>query len=63
MVAGFMFKRNMPKGTRVINIDPEEDELDEVASLSLKNQPGSDLALILGLQAIIVKEGLETIAR
>jgi formate dehydrogenase major subunit len=59
MVAGFMFKRNMPKGTRVINIDPQEDLLDDVASLSLKNQPGSDLALILGLQALIVKEGLE----
>ena len=59
MVAGFMFKRNMPKGTRVININPQEDGLDEVASLSLKNKPGSDLALILGLQAIIVKEGLE----
>jgi predicted molibdopterin-dependent oxidoreductase YjgC len=59
MVAGFMFKRNMPKGTRVINIDPQEDMLDDVASLSLKNKSGSDLALILGLQAIIVKEGLE----
>jgi formate dehydrogenase major subunit len=59
MVAGFMFKRNMPKGTRVINIDAQEDMLDEVASLSLKNKPGSDLAIILGLQAIIVKEGLE----
>ncbi len=59
MVAGFMFKRNMPKGTRVINIDPQEDALDDIASLSLKNKPGSDLALILGLQAIIVKEGLE----
>jgi formate dehydrogenase major subunit len=59
MVAGFMFKRNMPKGTRVINIDPVEDVLDDIASLSLKNKPGSDLALILGLQAIIVKEGLE----
>src|SRR5512139_1733189 len=59
MVAGFMFKRNMPKGTRVINIDPAEDGLDEIASISLKNKPGSDLALILGLQAIIVKEGLE----
>jgi len=59
MVAGFTFKRNMPKGTRVINIDPQEDVLDDVASLSLKNKPGSDLALILGLQALIVKEGLE----
>src|SRR6185503_14589740 len=41
------------------NIDPQEDTLDEIASLSLKNKSGSDLALILGLQAIIIKEGLE----
>jgi formate dehydrogenase major subunit len=58
MVAGFLFKRNLPKGTRLINIDPEKNELDELANLSLKNKPGSDLALIHGLQAIIVKEGL-----
>src|ERR1051325_5800833 len=58
MVAGFMFKRNLPKGTRLINIDPSENALDELANLSLKNKPGSDLALILGLQAIIIKEGL-----
>jgi formate dehydrogenase major subunit len=58
MVAGFMFKRNMPKGTRLINISPDENELDELANLSLKPKAGSDLALILGLQAIIVKEGL-----
>ncbi len=59
MVAGFLFKRNLPHGTRVINANPVEDVLDDVASLSIKNQPGSDLALIHGLQAIIVKEGLE----
>jgi formate dehydrogenase major subunit len=59
MVAGFMFKRNLPKGTHVINIDPAEDALDDIASISIKNKPGSDLALILGLQAIVVKEGLE----
>ena len=58
MVAGFLFKRNLPKGTRLINIDPEKNELDEIANVSLKNRPGSDLALIHGLQAIIVKEGL-----
>jgi formate dehydrogenase major subunit len=58
MVAGFMFKRNTPKGTRLINISPEENELDERANLSLKPKAASDLALILGLQAIIVKEGL-----
>ena len=59
MVAGFFFKRNLPKGTRLINIDPAENPLDELANLSLKNKPGSDLALIHGLQAIVVKEGLE----
>jgi formate dehydrogenase major subunit len=58
MVAGFLFKRNLPKGTRLINIDPGENPLDELANLNLKNKPGSDLALITGLQAIIVKEGL-----
>jgi predicted molibdopterin-dependent oxidoreductase YjgC len=58
MVAGFMFKRNLPKGTRLINIAPEENELDDLANLSLKPRAGSDLALILGLQAVIVKEGL-----
>jgi predicted molibdopterin-dependent oxidoreductase YjgC len=42
----------------VINIDPEMNELDEISNLSLKNKRGSDLPLIRGLQAIIVKEGL-----
>src|SRR6185503_17794926 len=58
MVVGFLFKRNLPKGTRLINIDPQKNELDELANLSLKNKPGSYLPLIRGLQAIIVKEGL-----
>jgi formate dehydrogenase major subunit len=58
MVAGFLFKRNLPKGTRIINVDPEETALDDLASLSLRGTPGSDLALITGLQAIIVREGL-----
>jgi predicted molibdopterin-dependent oxidoreductase YjgC len=58
MVAGFMFKRNLSKGTRIINIDPEKSEMDDIANLSLKNKSGSDLALILGLQAIVIKENL-----
>jgi len=58
MVAGFLFKRNLPKGTRLITIDPESSELDDMANVALKTKRGSDLALIRGLQAIIVKEGL-----
>jgi predicted molibdopterin-dependent oxidoreductase YjgC len=58
MVAGFMIKRALPKGMRLVNIDPEASELDELADISLKAQSGSDLALIKGLQAVVVKEGL-----
>jgi len=58
MVAGFLFKRNLPKGAHFINIDPEISDLDYLANTALKTKPGSDLALIKGLQAIIVKEDL-----
>lgn len=58
MVAGFLVKRNLPKGARLINISPESEDLDYLASTVLTNKPGSDLALIKGLQAIIIKEGL-----
>jgi len=58
MVAGFLFKRNLPIGTHLINIDPEISDLDYLADVALKTNRGSDLALIKGLQAIIVKEGL-----
>jgi formate dehydrogenase major subunit len=58
MVAGFLFKRNLSKGTHIINIDPEISDLDYLANTTLKTKRGSDLALIKGLQAIIVKEGL-----
>jgi formate dehydrogenase major subunit len=58
MVAGFMVKRALPKGMRLISVAPEPTEMDELANISLKNKPGSDLALIEGLKAIIVKENL-----
>lgn len=59
MVAGFLFKRNLPKGIRIINIDPNESSLDEIAHMALKPNDGADLALIRGLQGIIAREGLE----
>lgn len=57
MVAGFMVKRARPYGIRIISVDPETNEMDEIANIALKNKPGSDLALIEGLKAVIVKEG------
>ena len=58
MVAGFMIKRALPKGMRLVNIDPEASELDDLADVSLTPKTGSDLALVEALQAVIVKEGL-----
>ena len=58
MVAGFLIKRNLPKGAHLINVDPEANDLDYLANTALKTKLGSDLALIKGLQAVIVKEGL-----
>jgi formate dehydrogenase major subunit len=55
MVVGSMFKRNLPKGTRLINIGPDTSELDYLASTTITTKPGSDMALIKGFQAIIVK--------
>jgi len=43
---------------KLVTIDPEGDELDELADVSLKNKPGTDLALIEGLKAVIIKENL-----
>jgi predicted molibdopterin-dependent oxidoreductase YjgC len=42
----------------LIQVSPEANPLDEFADVSLKNKPGSDLALINGILAVIVKEGL-----
>ena len=58
MVAGFMIKRALPKGMRLVNIDPEASELDDLADISLTPKTGSDLAVVEALQAVIVKEGL-----
>jgi formate dehydrogenase major subunit len=59
MVAGFLFKRNLNAGVNLINIDPDETSLDEVARVVLKPKAGSDQTLILALQAVIAKEKLE----
>lgn len=58
MVAGFMVKRALPKGLRLVNIDPEPSELDDLADISLKPRIGSDQAVVEALQAIIIREGL-----
>jgi len=58
MVAGFLVKRALPKGTRLISVDGEASDLDELADISLKPAAGSLTALVKGLSAVIVQEGL-----
>lgn len=58
MVAGFLIKRNLPAGTRLIVIDPYENGLDTHAHVQLKASKGADLDVLKGIQAGLVKLGL-----
>jgi len=57
-VAGFMVKRNLPNGTRLILVNPNETKLDPMANVALKATTGSDLDILQGIQASLVKLGL-----
>jgi formate dehydrogenase major subunit len=58
MVAGFLVKRNLPNGTRLVVIDPGENGLDAHANLVLKATKGADIDVLKGIQAGLVKLGL-----
>lgn len=56
-VFGGMIKNAVKqKGVKLIVIDPRDIDLAECADIHLKHNPGSDTALLMGLQHIIVKE-------
>ena len=57
-VAGFYIKRNLPKGTRLIVIDPNENGMDDLANINLKPKAGTDKAVLNAIEAVIVKENL-----
>jgi formate dehydrogenase major subunit len=54
-VAGFFIKRNIPLGSKLIVVDPQANPLDEMAAYVIKPTQGSDLDVVLGIQAAIVK--------
>ncbi len=58
-VAGFFIKRTIPLGSKLIMVDPQANGLDDQAAYLLKASAGSDLDVIQGLQAAIVKAKLE----
>ncbi len=53
-VAGFFVKRALPKGTKLVVIDPFDNALHERADFSLRPQKGTDFDLLQGITAGIV---------
>ncbi len=58
-VAGFMVKRNLPKGTTLIVIDPYENEMAPIATYSLHPTPGNDALVLEGIMAGLSSLGME----
>ena len=57
-VIGTVVKRAVRQGAKLIVADPRRIELARLATLHLKQQPGSDIALLNGLCHVIIKEDL-----
>ncbi len=56
-VISFMIKQAVAKGTKLIMANPREVDLCRYADLWLRNKPGSDVALLMGMMRVIVDEG------
>jgi formate dehydrogenase major subunit len=57
-VIGALVKRTVRKGAKLIVADPRRIELARLATVHLRQEPGSDLALLNGMAHVIIKEGL-----
>jgi formate dehydrogenase alpha subunit len=57
-ILGQRIRRAARKGAKLIVVNPREIDLCRHATLWLRNRPGSDLALLMGMMRIIVDEGL-----
>ena len=60
-VASFYIKRNMPKGTRLIIVDPHENGMADLANINLKPKVGTDEAVFNALEAAVIKADLARI--
>jgi formate dehydrogenase alpha subunit len=58
-VIGTRIRRAVRKGAKLIVADPRSIDLATVATVHLRQRPGTDLALLNGLANVILKEGLE----
>lgn len=58
-VIGTRIRRAVRRGAKLIVADPREIDLANIATLYIRQRPGTDIALLNGLAHIILKEGLE----
>ncbi len=58
-VIGTRIRRAVRKGAKLIVADPRGIDLANIATLHIRQRPGTDIALLNGLAHIILKEGLE----
>lgn len=57
-VAGFFVKRNLPKGTNLIVIDPFENQMDDLANVVLRPKASADTQVLQCLMQSLAKLGL-----
>jgi len=57
-VIGFFVKQAVRKGAKLIVANPREIDLVRYADLWLRQKPGTDVALLMGMMKVIVDEGL-----
>jgi formate dehydrogenase alpha subunit len=58
-IIGMEVKQAVKKGTKLIVVNPREIDLCRDADIFLRLNPGSDVALLMGMMRIIVDEGLQ----
>jgi len=57
-IIGLEVKKAVSNGGKLIVVNPREIDLVRFADLWLRNRPGSDVALLMGMMRVIVDEGL-----
>jgi formate dehydrogenase alpha subunit len=57
-IIGFEIRKAVKRGAQLIVANPRQIELTRIASIFLQHQPGTDVALLMGMMRVIVEEGL-----
>jgi formate dehydrogenase major subunit len=56
-VVGFFAKRARPRGTKLVVIDPAENDLQKLADIAVRPKKGTDYELLMGIMAEVVHHG------